>query len=70
MRFHCYSGPSRSLLIFLFALKAKARWLRFPAALILVLVWLFVMPLAWVLIKLGDVGHAMAGFCGFDSRSW
>ena len=45
-------------------------WLRWPTAAVLVISWALVMPSAWLLVKAGEIGHALAGWCGFESRDW
>lgn len=69
MKYYYYYGePSRTLLKLVFAAKEKARWLRFPAAALMVIAWAVLMPLAWLCIQVGELGHMIAGWCGFDSR--
>lgn len=70
MKCYYYGEPSYTLTKAVFAAKAKSRWLRFPAALAMVLVWALLMPWAWLAIQAGEVGHRVAGWCGFNSRDW
>lgn len=70
MKCYYYGEPSRTLAKTAFAAKAKARWLRFPAAALMVIAWAVLMPLAWLCIQAGEIGHSIAGWCGFDSRGW
>jgi len=37
---------------------------------ILIAVWVVLIPPCFIFIKLGDVAHTVAGFCGFHSREW
>lgn len=51
----------------------KYKWLmflRFPIALFILLAWGVFLPLAYVLVIVGDVGHRVAHFFGFDSSEW
>lgn len=70
MKCYYYGEPSRTLLRTALAAKEKARWLRFPAAAAMVIAWVLLMPLAWLAIQAGEVGHRVAGWCGFNSRDW
>jgi hypothetical protein len=45
-------------------------WLRYPIALVLFSVWAVLMPVACVFVFVGEVGHRIAYFCGFDSSDW
>jgi hypothetical protein len=65
-----YGAPSSVLPRALLALRAKAKWLRYPIAFVLVLLWLLLIPPSWIAIKLGQIGHAIAGWCGLDSHEW
>ena len=70
MKVYYYGSPSRVLW------RAAARcvkacpWLRWPLTAALLLVWLPVVPICYVMVAVGEVGHAIAGWCGFDSREW
>lgn len=70
MKVYYYGEPSLALVKAANAAKAKAAWLRFPAAAIMLVIWAILMPPAWLLIKAGDIGHNIAGWCGFYSRDW
>lgn len=70
MKCYYYGSPSRGLVKTVFIIRNRAKWLRYPLALVLVLVWLALVPAAWVLTRLGEVGHAVTGWCGFESRQW
>lgn len=68
MRLHYRDPPSCTLVRAAFAMRTRARVLRWPIVIALVLVWTVLLPPAWLLVKLGNLGHDIAGFCGFDSR--
>lgn len=70
MRCYYYGPPSKTLLRAAFKVRSKAMWLRWPTAAVLVISWALVMPSAWLLVKAGEIGHALAGWCGFESRDW
>lgn len=70
MKCKYYGTPSKALPEALIAGATKVRWLRFPAVALMLLAWMLLMPLAWLAIRAGEIGHAVAGWCGFDSRDW
>lgn len=70
MKCYYYGEPSRTLLRTVFAAKQKARWLRFPAVAVMVVAWALLMPMAWLAVQAGEIGHRVAGWCGFNSRDW
>jgi hypothetical protein len=70
MKVYVLPEPSRVLTHHVFVAKAKWPWLRWPLAFFLVMVWALLIPPAWAVIKLGDLGHRVAGWCGLDSREW
>lgn len=70
MKCYYYGPPSLALPRAVEAAKRVALWLRFPAVFLVVLLWIVLMPVAYVLVHAGNLGHAIAGFCGFESRGW
>ena len=70
MKVYYYGAPSSMLPKTLLALRAKAIWLRYPITIVLVLMWAALIPPSWAAIKLGKIGHAVVGWCGFDSHEW
>lgn len=70
MKCYYYGEPSMTLVKAVFAAKEKCAWLRYPAAFLMVVVWGALMPPAYLCIKAGEIGHAIAGWCGFNSREW
>lgn len=65
MKVYCYPEPSMWLVRYF--QRHRAGWL---GVVVCVTVWACALPVVWVLIALGDLGHAVAGWCGFDSRDW
>ncbi len=70
MKTYYYGPPSRTFLKAVFAAKCKARWMRFPLAAVMVIVWALLVPPAWLLVKAGEIGHAIGAWCGFETREW
>lgn len=70
MKTYYYGQPSMGMVKALFGLKRRAAWLRWPAVVVMLLAWAVLLPPAWALVKLGEIGHDIAGWCGFDSREW
>jgi hypothetical protein len=70
MKTYFYGSPSHGLLRAAFAVRSRAHWLRWPIVLGVAAVLMLVIPPAWLLVKAGEVGHAIAGWCGFNSRDW
>lgn len=70
MKVYYYGESSKTLVKAIYRIRNRAKWLRFPLAALLALVWVIVMPVAWLLIQIGEFGHAVAGWCGFESRDW
>jgi len=70
MRTYYYGEPSRTLLRALLPIRRKAPWLRWPLAAVLVTCWILLLPVAWAFVRTGEVGHAIAGWCGLNSRDW
>ena len=70
MKTYFYGSPSRRLLRAAFSIRSRAGWLRWPVTLAVAVVWTLAIPPCWLLVKAGELGHAVAGWCGFDSREW
>lgn len=70
MKLYSYGQPSMALIKALFAMKRRALWMRWPAVVVMLAMWAVLVPMAWLLVKIGEIGHGIAGWCGFDSREW
>lgn len=70
MKVFYYGAPSSLLPKALLAMREKAKWLHYPLAVVLVMFWVLLIPPSWIAIKLGQMGHAIAGWCGLDSHDW
>ena len=51
-------------------IKDFTQWARYPVLVVTLLLWLLLIPPAWLCVKIGNAGHALAGWCGFESREW
>ncbi len=70
MKVFYYGAPSSLLPKALLAMREKAKWLHYPLAVVLVMFWVLLIPPSCIAIKLGQMGHAIAGWCGLDSHDW
>lgn len=70
MKCYYYGPPNCGLPKAVFDLKKRAAFLRYPGAVMMVILWAVLMPTAWLFVLLGNIGHDIAGWCGFDSRDW
>lgn len=66
---HIYYGtPSAAFVKWCFKIKRIWHPAKYPLAVLMVLVFVTVLPVAWLLMAAGYIGSAMAGWCGFDFR--
>ncbi len=70
MRVYYYGEPSKAFIRWVFKLRAKAPYLRFILVTFLAPILFATLLITWPLIKLGNIGHSIAGWVGFDSRDW
>lgn len=71
MKTYYYGPPSRAFVKAAFGVRNRApRWLRYPTAAVLVIGWALLVPPAWLLVKAGEIGHSIGGWCGFETRTW
>ena len=70
MKVYYYGTPSRELVRWCHGIKKAWRPAKYPLVVLLLMVWAVLIPPAWLAVKLGEIGHRTAGWCGFDSHDW
>lgn len=70
MKLYYYGQPAGTLVRWCLRVREQWRWTRHLLAARIVLAWALLIPPAWLLVKLGNLGHGIAGWCGLDSREW
>ena len=67
-----YNYPAPSMALAKWSALAQSRYPRWRPLIVLVLllVLLVTVPLSVLLVRIGNIGHAIGGWSGFHTRSW
>lgn len=70
MKAYCYPEPSKALARWSASEQARYPRLRPLIVLVLLLILLVTVPLSVLLVRIGNVGHVIGGWSGFNTREW
>lgn len=70
MKAYSYPAPSMALAKWSSSVQARYPRLKPLIVLALLLILLVTVPLSVLLVRIGNVGHAIGGWSGFHTRSW
>lgn len=70
MKAYHYGSQSKILVRAAFHVTGKWRFLRWPIVVALALAFCTLGPLSWLMVKIGEAGHTVAGWLALESRGW
>jgi hypothetical protein len=68
MKTYFYGSPDKQLIGWAFTLRRRFHWLKWPLFFVVALILVISMPISFICVQIGRLGHWLAYGLGIDSR--